>query len=122
MNSDRFLAINEKSRLKTRYGISVEDRDALLLKQDGLCAICQENTATCIDHDHLTGLVRGILCHRCNIALGFYEKFARGTFDQYLDTRTCPPNAHIFRCSHERFCECGKVERKDWDQQMDEGL
>ena len=34
----------------------------------------------------------------------------------------CEQNIHRFSCKHERFCECGKVERKDWDQQMDEGL
>jgi hypothetical protein len=35
---------------------------------------------------------------------------------------TCTENNHWFRCKHERFCECGNVERKGWDQQMDEGL
>ena len=39
-------------------------------------------------------------------------------------THTCSSDGldHRFKCKHERFCECGKVERKDWDQQMDEGL
>jgi hypothetical protein len=34
----------------------------------------------------------------------------------------CSDIVHFFTCKHERFCECGKVERKDWDQQVDEGL
>lgn len=43
--------------------------------QNGLCGVCNEKMGylakeTCIDHDHKTGLVRGILCQRCNLGLG----------------------------------------------------
>jgi hypothetical protein len=34
----------------------------------------------------------------------------------------CGVNIHCFTCKHERFCDCSKVERVGWDQQMDEGL
>lgn len=43
--------------------------------QDGKCAICQEDLIRmCVDHDHTTQTVRGLLCYGCNLALGFLEK------------------------------------------------
>lgn len=42
--------------------------------QDGKCAICKEPMdQSYIDHDHETGEVRGLLCHRCNSGLGFFN-------------------------------------------------
>lgn len=60
--------------LRTRYGISLAEKHALLDAQDG-CAICGTTTAPdrrgwVVDHDHNTGKMRGILCNPCNIALG----------------------------------------------------
>jgi hypothetical protein len=52
------------------YGMSVEDLDAMLLAQHGVCAICQTAPAAHVDHDHQTDKVRGLLCFRCNAALG----------------------------------------------------
>ena len=52
------------------YGMSVEDLDAILLSQHGVCAICQTAPAIHVDHDHQTDKVRGLLCFRCNAALG----------------------------------------------------
>lgn len=72
---------------RRRYGLSNEDYNSLLEKSKGLCQICQEpSTKMCIDHDHLTGTVRGLLCDRCNKALGFYEYLMRyrTTLEQYL--------------------------------------
>lgn len=55
------------------YGLSraqVEDRRA---KQGGLCAICYERPAQHVDHDHVTGQVRGLLCFNCNGGLGQFR-------------------------------------------------
>ncbi len=69
-------------RLLRRYGITMEQRDALIESQDGKCALCDcvltdlrlpspsGHNYPCIDHDHKTGKVRGILCVGCNRALG----------------------------------------------------
>ena len=59
--------------LKKMYGMSLEDYDKLLKQQDGVCAIClqdEPNGPLRVDHDHETGQVRGLLCHKCNAALG----------------------------------------------------
>ncbi len=59
-----------------KYGISLNDYKDLLSKQDGLCAICRKPESNrykmlSVDHDHVTGSVRGLLCQKCNIAIGF---------------------------------------------------
>jgi hypothetical protein len=60
-------------QLKTRYGISLADYDEMLATQGGcaLCGVteCQTGRVMPVDHDHTTGVVRGILCHRCNATL-----------------------------------------------------
>jgi hypothetical protein len=58
--------------LEHRYGITVEDDERMLAEQRGLCALCQERAAEHVDHDHLTGRVRG-LCFRCNQGLGKFR-------------------------------------------------
>jgi hypothetical protein len=57
---------------RRRYGISPAEYDALLAKQGGACAICRKRSKgkLCVDHCHLTGTIRGLLCHTCNRALG----------------------------------------------------
>jgi hypothetical protein len=62
--------------LKRLYGISVAEYDALLAKQGGVCAICRQHSKRrlCVDHCHLTGTVRGLLCDRCNLGLGYLKE------------------------------------------------
>ncbi len=59
--------------LKRRYGISAEDADAMLAAQGGLCAICRVAPAAHVDHDHVTGAVRALLCFGCNGGLGQFK-------------------------------------------------
>lgn len=61
------------------YGITYHQYKDLLRSQHGSCAICQTDLGTLapksvhIDHDHVTDDVRGILCSRCNQALGLFK-------------------------------------------------
>jgi len=67
-------AINEYQKerfLKTRYGITVAQRDALIQEQEGKCAICGEAKQLVTDHCHKSRVVRGMLCRTCNLMLGY---------------------------------------------------
>jgi len=69
-----------KRRIR-RYGVSLEVYEQLLAAQDDRCAIClgvetYEHKELCVDHDHVTGMVRGLLCSRCNKALGGFGESA----------------------------------------------
>jgi hypothetical protein len=59
-------------RLRKKYKITQDDYDRMVADQQGRCAICHsEPPKLSVDHDHATGAVRGLLCTRCNIGLGF---------------------------------------------------
>jgi hypothetical protein len=64
---------DRERQLFTRYGMVLEDYDALLRLQGGLCAICRERPAIYVDHNHTTGAVRYILCPACNTLVGLIE-------------------------------------------------
>jgi hypothetical protein len=69
-------------KLKRLYGITVEQYDELLAKQNGCCAVCGSGSSYSrnykitkrakfsVDHCHATGKIRGLLCTRCNRAIG----------------------------------------------------
>lgn len=59
--------------LQHRYGITEADYDAMLEAQGGLCAVCEEQPAVHVDHDHLFGNVRGLTCFNCNGGLGQFK-------------------------------------------------
>jgi Recombination endonuclease VII len=72
-NKDECNARRRAKRYKG-YGISDEDYQALLARQGGLCGICRKKKRPlCVDHCHVTGKVRGLLCHKCNLGLGHYD-------------------------------------------------
>lgn len=88
-NRDKYLEYNRSSerrerwfawKLKRQFGITVDEFEAMLEKQCGCCAICESelevgkysNRRLHIDHDHQTGVVRGLLCLRCNTGIGSF--------------------------------------------------
>lgn len=64
-------------KLMKLYCMTIEEYDAKLESQDGRCAICrevpEEGDNLYVDHDHRTGVVRGLLCNMCNLGLGKYK-------------------------------------------------
>jgi hypothetical protein len=66
--------------LKRKFGISIEEYKEMFYAQNGVCAICGKPESSkdkngnirnlCVDHDHYTGHVRGLLCSNCNKGLG----------------------------------------------------
>lgn len=71
-----------RSSLVRKYGITVEDYERILAEQGGVCAVCGDPERTThrgsaspwslsVDHDHVTGRVRGLLCTPCNRGIGF---------------------------------------------------
>lgn len=69
-------ARNKRQALKA-YGLTQESLNAILERQEHQCPICERflayPTVRAIDHCHVTGSVRGVLCRRCNTALGLLE-------------------------------------------------
>lgn len=61
-------AATHARRIEQTYGLTPEQYDALMEHQGGCCAICEgkRRYRLNVDHDHTTGLVRGLLCRRCN--------------------------------------------------------
>lgn len=60
-----------RSKVRARkYGLTLEQQDALLAHNNGMCPICKDRPVTDIDHCHATGKVRGALCHTCNTGIG----------------------------------------------------
>lgn len=64
----------KRDKLKSKFGISLEEYNGLLQRQGGACAICGVlpiSRSLAVDHDHATKRIRGLLCTKCNIALGY---------------------------------------------------
>ena len=70
-------AYTKEYYLKKHYGISQEEFDSMSLAQNHCCKICKwpagENRALDVDHCHLTGKIRGLLCNKCNRGLGLFK-------------------------------------------------
>lgn len=81
------------AKLKCTYGLSLKEYDEKLEKQNGVCAICfKVNVPTnkgaferlSVDHDHKTGQVRDLLCRKCNMEVGVFEK-NRDRLQRYIE-------------------------------------
>jgi len=70
---------NRNSSLKRKFDITIEQYDQMFEAQGGKCAICgslgHTDRAFHVDHSHIDGEVRGLLCFRCNVRLGIIENY-----------------------------------------------
>ena len=73
-NKERRAPTIQKNNYKKRYGLTIEQKQAMIDAQDGKCAICKSDLETthnvCVDHCHKTNKIRGILCRKCNLGIG----------------------------------------------------
>jgi Autographiviridae endonuclease VII len=85
---------DRKSHLKRKYGLTLEQYDEMHAAQDGVCAICRqprpEDRSLHVDHDHDTGEIRGLLCFKCNNALGDFND-DHDLFQRAADYLDCDP-------------------------------
>jgi len=64
----------QRRNIRYKYGLSAEQFDLLVLEHGGRCGICAAQLVKLnVDHDHVTGQIRGLLCSLCNRALGFFR-------------------------------------------------
>jgi hypothetical protein len=92
--------VARKAALKNRYGISVEHWESMVKMQNGACLICafrpEKPTFLHVDHDHITGVVRGLLCNNCNVGLGYFsdnsERLTRAAMYIQLSSLITPTN------------------------------
>ena len=88
------------ARLKNVYGLTGIEFDRLLTRQFNRCACCAasfDKEKACVDHDHATGRVRGLVCRACNVGLGM-AKDSRATLYQmaaYLELDRSRPVVYL---------------------------
>src|ERR1035437_595706 len=67
---------HRNTQLKSDYKITLDEYNEILIKQEYKCAICGNikngNRRMCVDHNHSTGEIRGLLCSRCNLGIGSF--------------------------------------------------
>jgi hypothetical protein len=74
-NKEKVAVQFRRISLRKNYGLTLEQYNEMLEVQGGRCAICgvlqtEVKMTFRVDHDHTTGKVRGLLCHKCNVSLG----------------------------------------------------
>jgi len=81
-NQPHRRAKQRATNLRLNYGITPEFYQGLFETQKGRCLICFEpQKKMCVDHDHVTGKIRGLLCRKCNTGLGaFDDKILKANF------------------------------------------
>lgn len=89
-----YSAMRYYGEIEKLYGLTGDKYEAMLRKQNGLCALCHQPetrrqygrlTRLSVDHDHLSGHVRGLLCRACNAGIHTLEKVGSDVVLAYLD-------------------------------------
>jgi hypothetical protein len=100
-NPDRMLEINRRAGAKRLGYVDPGSiaRKEMYLAQGGVCAICKEAKAVCIDHDHTTGKIRELLCQKCNFGIGQFRDDKRIVQSalEYLDKHEAVPRPLLMK-------------------------
>jgi hypothetical protein len=78
-NDPEHWKVIKSQNLKSWYGMTLDQWNQMFMDQKGCCAICEEHVSKlktkelCVDHDHSTGEIRGLLCHSCNRGIGLLK-------------------------------------------------
>jgi Recombination endonuclease VII len=86
--TEKFKLSKLSGSLKYKYGITLEQKREMFDKQSGLCPICLlalpdvVSGNCCVDHDHKTEAVRGLVHKACNLWIGYVEKHGFEVFDR----------------------------------------
>jgi hypothetical protein len=83
-NRARTPSYKKNAELKFRFGITLEEYDIICQKQNYSCAVCLKTETAidprtkkprrlAVDHCHTTNKIRGLLCHKCNRAIGMFK-------------------------------------------------
>jgi|SRR6267142_4225923 len=65
---------NRKFRFLKIHGLTLDQYNELLFAQDSKCAICERRVKLKVDHCHLSGKIRGLLCNNCNTGIGLLQE------------------------------------------------
>ncbi len=76
------IADSHRIRLKSRFGLTVEEFEQMRINQNDICPICHnkmikgssDKRGMAIDHNHATNVVRDLLCQSCNRGLGIFDE------------------------------------------------
>lgn len=105
-------------RLRREYQITLEEHKKVFKFQNYVCAMCKQpvsegKSRLAVDHRHSDGLLRGLLCMKCNRAIGAFHRFFPDTVDMFqaaVEYLRNPPMTAVFK--KERFTVPGKVGTK----------
>lgn len=79
-NPGKLELSSKKTKLKSTYGMTIEDFENMKDAQGGCCYVCRvaetslKGRSLCVDHDHNTGKIRKLLCNSCNTSLGLLKE------------------------------------------------
>ncbi len=90
------ITVSPSAAVEDVYSLSPGTVDRLQKYQQGKCGICLRYVDSLeVDHDHKTGAIRGLLCHRCNVGLGYFEEDWLSSARHYIEN----PPANLAKSS-----------------------
>jgi hypothetical protein len=99
VESKRVKAAAHDRKVQVTYGLDPGEYEQLYAFQGGKCAICRRATGRtkrlAVDHDHKTGLPRGLLCGPCNQMLG-HGRDEKEFFRRFIDYLSMPPHTEMW--------------------------